>query len=301
MQKCSSKTHKDIDAVSYCNQCRIYMCNKCLIHHKELFENHQMNDINKNNNEIFIDLCKKNGHEKKLEFFCKEHNELCCALCITKLEYKEYGQHQNCSIFPIEDIKEEKRNKLEANINKLKELTDDLIKNLKELKNNFEKINETKEELKLYVQKLFTKIRSALNDREDELLLDIENNFKDNFCNEDMIKESNKLPNKIMNKLENIKYKEEDWNNDNKLSELINYCINIEKDIKNIKIINYKFKNSQDFKSIDIKNLFSPEYESDKLIESIKKFGKINIDQLKKQPNFCDDLIDFSEFFGKKY
>ena len=301
MQKCSSKTHKDIDAVSYCNQCRIYMCNKCLIHHKELFENHQMNDINKNNNEIFIDLCKKNGHEKKLEFFCKEHNELCCALCITKLEYKEYGQHQNCSIFPIEDIKEEKRNKLEANINKLKELTDDLIKNLKELKNNFEKINETKEELKLYVQKLFTKIRSALNDREDELLLDIENNFKDNFCNEDMIKESNKLPNKIMNKLENIKYKEEDWNNDNKLSELINYCINIEKDIKNIKIINYKFKNSQDFKSIDIKNLFSPEYESDKLIELIKTFGKINIDQLKKEPNFCDDLIDFSEFFGKKY
>ena len=292
MQKCSAKSHKDIDAISFCSQCKIYMCNKCLNYHKELFENHQMNDINKNNIEIFIDLCKKNGHEKKLEFFCKEHNELCCALCITKLEYKEYGQHKNCNICPIEYILEEKKNKLEENINKLKKLIDDLIKNLKELKNNIEKINETKEELKIYVQKIFTKIRSALNDREDELLLDIDNNFKDNFCNEDMIKESNKLPNKIMNQLENIKYKEEDWNNDNKLSELINYCINIENDIENIDNINSKFKNSQDFKFIDVKNLFSPENESDKLIESIKKFGKINIFQLKKEAKFEEDSDD---------
>ena len=41
----------------------------------------------------------------------------------------------------------------------------------------FEKINNKKEELKLYVQKIFTKLRTALNEREDELLLSIDKNL----------------------------------------------------------------------------------------------------------------------------
>ena len=186
MQKCSAKSHKDIDAISFCSQCKIYMCNKCLNYHKELFENHQMNDINKNNIEIFIDLCKKNGHEKKLEFFCKEHNELCCALCITKLEYKEYGQHQNCSIFPIEDIKEEKKNKLKDNIKYLEDLSKNLNDSIKELKTIFDKIEERKEELKLKIQNIFTKIRTALNEREDELLLEVDNKYNELYLDENI-------------------------------------------------------------------------------------------------------------------
>ena len=35
LQKCSLKTHKDIEAVIYCEQCKIFMCNKCLNYHKE--------------------------------------------------------------------------------------------------------------------------------------------------------------------------------------------------------------------------------------------------------------------------
>ena len=74
-QKCSFEAHQETDAISYCEQCKIFMCNKCLIHHKELFKNHQLNDMNINNNEIFIDICKNPGHEKRYEFFCKKHNE----------------------------------------------------------------------------------------------------------------------------------------------------------------------------------------------------------------------------------
>ena len=58
-RKCSIKAHKDLDVIKYCEQCKIFMCNKCLNHHKELFENHQLINLDKNNNEIFIDLCKK--------------------------------------------------------------------------------------------------------------------------------------------------------------------------------------------------------------------------------------------------
>ena len=183
-QKCSIKSHKDLVVIKYYEQCKIFMCNKCLNHHKELFENHQLINLDKNNNEIFIDLCKKIGHEKKFEFFCKTHNELCCIGCITKIQEKGYGQHKDCDICIIENIKEEKKSKLNENMKSLKELTNDLKKNIDKLKLILEIVNKTKEELKLNVQKIFTKIRSVINEREDELLSDIDNEFSNNFCGE---------------------------------------------------------------------------------------------------------------------
>ena len=149
--KCFTEEHKEIDAISYCPQCKIFMCNKCLNYHKELFENHQLINLDKNNNEIFIDLCKKVGHEKKFEFFCKNHNELCCIGCITKIQEKGYGKHRDCDICTIENIKEEKKNKLNENIKSLQELTNDLEKNIDNLKLILEKVNKNKEELKLYI------------------------------------------------------------------------------------------------------------------------------------------------------
>ena len=45
---------------------------------------------------------------------------------------------------------------------------------------------------------MFTKIRTSLNEREDELLLEVDNKYNDIFCNEDIIKESRQLPNKFL-------------------------------------------------------------------------------------------------------
>ena len=75
--KCSAKTHKEVDAILFCEKCQIFMCNKCLNHHKELFENHQLFTLDKNNNELFINFCRIDGHEKKFEYFCKTDNEFC--------------------------------------------------------------------------------------------------------------------------------------------------------------------------------------------------------------------------------
>ena len=44
-QKCSYKSHKELDAISFCEQYKIFMCNKCLNYHKELFKNHQQYNI----------------------------------------------------------------------------------------------------------------------------------------------------------------------------------------------------------------------------------------------------------------
>ena len=41
-----------------------------------------------------------------------------------------------------------------------------------------EKINKNKEEVKLDIQKIFTKIRNELNNREDELLLNVDKDYE---------------------------------------------------------------------------------------------------------------------------
>ena len=54
--KCSSSKHSEINAVSYCQECKKYFCNKCQNHHSEIFEDHKPFNLNKLN-EIFIDKC----------------------------------------------------------------------------------------------------------------------------------------------------------------------------------------------------------------------------------------------------
>ena len=48
----------------------------------------------------------------------------------------------------------------------------------------YEKIDKSKEELKRNIQKIFTKLRNALNDREDELLLEVDNRYNELYFNE---------------------------------------------------------------------------------------------------------------------
>ena len=139
----------------------------------------------------------------------------------------------------------------------------------------FEKINESKEELKMKIQKIFTNIRTILNEREDEILLEVDKKYNETFCNEELIKESEKLPNKVKLSLKKGKLINNEWNDNNKLNSIINDCINIENNIKNINLINsniYKLKLNN-----DIKFNFIPEKEDlDKFIQNIKKFGNIN-------------------------
>ena len=69
MEKCSSINHKEIEALSFCNDCKLYMCNKCESHHLELFDNHHQYKLDKNINEIFTGFCKEKNHK----------TELCCT------------------------------------------------------------------------------------------------------------------------------------------------------------------------------------------------------------------------------
>ena len=66
-RKCSLRTHSEIDAVSYCQDCKKYFCNKCQNHHSEILDDHKLINLNKIN-EVFIDKCKEDNHNCKLIF-----------------------------------------------------------------------------------------------------------------------------------------------------------------------------------------------------------------------------------------
>jgi hypothetical protein len=263
VKKCSLKKHSEIDAKIYCLKCKSYFCNKCQNHHLEIFENHNILNIDKDSkNDFLIDsslYCNENNHNSNLDYYCKSHNKLCCAYCITKLKGKGNGQHSDCNICFINDIKEEKINKLKENIKYLEDIENKFNENMKQLKDFFDKIEKDKEDLKIKVQNIFTKIRSSLNEREEKLLLDIDNIFNENKISEE-------LSNKIEKNLEKGKKINEDWN-ENKLSLIINDCINIEKNMKEFNLINERV-------SLDNEFTYKQE-ELDSILKSIDTFGEI--------------------------
>ena len=65
------------------------------------------------------------------------------------------------------------------------------------MKQLYEKINNNKEELKMNIQKIFTKLKCELNSREDEILQELDNIFNELYLSESIIKESGKLTNQI--------------------------------------------------------------------------------------------------------
>ena len=96
--KCSNKDHEDKEAINYCYNCQVYFCDNCSNFHEGILKNHIICSINEISNEIFTGLCKE-----------ENHNKLCCGLCICKIKGNGNGQHNDCEICLIKDIKEEKK------------------------------------------------------------------------------------------------------------------------------------------------------------------------------------------------
>ena len=241
--KCFNKSHSEIKPISFCKECNVYMCNKCENFHSELHHNHLLCKLDKNFEHIFTGFCIEKGHIDKLEYFCITHNQLCCASCITKIKGNGNGQHTDCDVCHINDIKQSKKNKLKENIKYLEDLSNTFQQSINELKQLYEKINNNKEELKLNIQKIFTKLRNKLNSREDEILLEVDNKFNKFYFNENIIKNAEKLTNQIKINLNKGKIIDNEWN---------------------------------DINSLDIEAKFIFEEEINKIIENIKSFGEIN-------------------------
>jgi len=285
--KCSSTKHGEINAICYCQECNVYMCNKCSNFHSELLSNHHKYELNKDKDEIFTGLCKEEKHKIILQYYCKTHNVLCCSSCITKIKGEGNGQHTDCDVCFIKDIEEEKKNKLKENIKYLEEFFNEIENTINELKKLYEKINEEKEELKMKISNIFTKVRNSLNEREDKLLSDIDNEFDNLFFKEDIIKQCEQLPKLIKHSLGIGKEIDNKWNENEKLKN-INECINIENENRKIKMIKENINKSNLIK--DIKFSFEEEDKVNKFLEQIKNFGKI-VKENKLNSSILDDSL----------
>lgn len=166
-------------------------------------------------------------------------------------------------------------------------------------KNFFEKINEKKANLKLEIQKIFTKIRNNLNEREDQLLSENDKEYDNKYFKEDIIKKNQKILNEIKNWNDMGKNIEKEWNNDNKLNLLINNCIIIENNLKTINDdINIIRENQKKvFNEIFFK------YNLNTILDDIKKFGKFEfftkleyIESLGNQ--YIDTKVEFTDEYN---
>ena len=130
-----------------------------------------------------------------------------------------------------------------------------------------------------------------MNDREDELLLEVDKIYDSSFFNEDIIKDNKKFKNKVIKSLEEGEKMDKEWENENNLILLINNCINIENNIKDITEINEAIKKCNLNQNINY--VFIPN-ENDKInefLEKIKKFGKFENDSLKSK------IISVNDYF----
>ena len=273
--KCSCKKHEESKAIFYCPECKIYMCNKCDNYHSELFQGHHQYKLDKDSKLIFTGFCKEVNHLDKLEYFCRNHNVLCCASCIAKIKKNGKGQHTDCDVCVLSDIKEEKKNKLKENIISLENLSKTLEESIKKLKMMSEKIDKKKEDIKLKIQKVFTSIRNAINEREDCLLSEVDKKFDEIYVSDNIIKQSENLPYKIQISLEKGKNIDKEWNDDNELNSFIYECICVENNIKEIKDIENTIKKSNDSYQSNINFFPEEEGEINQFIEPIKNFGAI--------------------------
>ncbi|XP_052782215.1 uncharacterized protein LOC128218564 isoform X1 [Mya arenaria] len=76
------------EAKFFCDECKKYYCNNCVLLHNKLFRTHSVlgrQDVSKWMGYAGlspIEACDKHG-DKKLELLCEDHDELCCHICVS--------------------------------------------------------------------------------------------------------------------------------------------------------------------------------------------------------------------------
>ena len=68
-KKCSYQEHNDINANYFCQECKVYMCNKCENFHTKLVKVHHIYNLEKDKDEIFSIFCKEKEHLEILDFY----------------------------------------------------------------------------------------------------------------------------------------------------------------------------------------------------------------------------------------
>ena len=243
INKCYYNEHSEQTATNFCFKCKKFLCETCSTSHYDTNPKHNLFSVDKDLHLNFTGFCNEGNHPNKLDYYCSTHNNLCCAACLCKLKENGDGQHTECKVCYIGDIKEEKKKLLNANLKLLKKFSINIKKMLMDINNIYDRVNPIKESIIIHIKKIFNNLRKLLDKRENELLNEVEEIYSKNFFNEKYIRECSKYPTIIKYNLDKGKNVLEIWNdaeNNGKLNSLINDSIYIEKSISEIQKVKEK-------------------------------------------------------------
>jgi len=290
--KCYYNEHSEQTAINYCFRCKKFLCETCSTDHYSVNPKHNLFSVDKDLNLNFTGFCTEANHPNKLDYYCSTHNHLICAACLCKLKERGDGQHTECNACYIEDIKETKKSELNDNIKLLRKFSLNMKKMIKDITNIIERVNPIKENIVLNIKNIFNDLRIELDEREQELLNEVENVYNKHFFSEYHLKECNKFPTKIKYNIEKAKNVLDNWDEgekNGKLNLLINDCINIENNILDLKNIQDKI-NSLTKKSTLQLSIDNNDVEI--ISEKIKNLGKALFFNYKYYFNPCPSDIN---------
>ncbi|XP_063420762.1 protein wech-like [Mytilus trossulus] len=161
------------DADFWCSECDEGLCSSCEKHHRasKASRNHEvisMNNYQKLPHTIASINQYCSDHDKKYQYFCSQHENLCCPLCITT-------NHKTCDLMAIDDIV--KTSKTSALYDIMEQSLQDVKKNLgrivKDRRQNLGKIQQQRQTFHTDIQMIRDKINKHLDILENEILQDI--------------------------------------------------------------------------------------------------------------------------------
>lgn len=247
--KCKRHSAK---AQKFCKECKIYLCEKCLANHSELFNQHLLEEANKQQKLIVENNIKCNKHVKEYTEFCKTCKISLCSLCIN--DQKIYSVHKDHTLIQykkIIDSAKEQNKKMQFStydsfLNFINKIEEDFNKQFNENKTKTIKAVESLQEL---MKKFLEEFKNAMEVKfnKKKIIMYIIRKVYENYYNDF------KLFNSGYKNIKAIKYLSKPYNEfaeigfnsdlDNEIINLVNKLINKmkKKDINNSIKISYSY------------------------------------------------------------
>ncbi|XP_052680150.1 uncharacterized protein LOC128160887 [Crassostrea angulata] len=157
-------------AKHWCKSCAEPLCNDCKRFHKRvpILQNHKIVDLNDEENlkeDIDMDENCSIHKEKTLDFFCQDHNKLCCSACFAL-------QHKRCANFDTVDeiVKNISKDEMKDKLISLSNLVDCISKLRDENKRQYNTLCTQKEDICSLFAKNIEEVKMFLDQAHEQWL-----------------------------------------------------------------------------------------------------------------------------------
>ena len=189
-RKCSK--HQSSEVVTYYPECKKFCCEECDKLMRELFPEYHSLPIDEVSELTltFNDRCSEIGHSDcPLNYFCRDHSELCCSECA----YSEHGKHRGCKVVRIKDIENEYKGRLSASVEALSAEVERIEADMKRsdgvvstFTERQARASDAKGEAERAINEVFERYKEAIDKRRSVLITELEKKYRERISYEDL-------------------------------------------------------------------------------------------------------------------